>query len=185
MRIVVSEFITLDGVMEAPQNWSFDFQTDDTAKFKHDEIFASDALLIGEVTYQEFAKSWPARTGDFADRMNSVPKYVVSTNLKELTWNNAHLIGQNVVDEIAKLKAQPGQDLLVAGSGMLVQTLMENGFVDEYRFLVHPIVLGTGKHFFKEGEQAKLKLIEAKSYDSGMVLLRYQPKNNELNNEEE
>jgi len=175
MRIVVSEFMTLDGVMEAPQDWSFDFQTDDTAKFKHDEMFASDALLIGEVTYQEFAKSWPSRTGDFADRMNSVPKYVVSTNLKELAWHNSQLISQDVVAQIAALKQQPGQDILVAGSGVLVRTLMENDLVDEYRFLIHPLVLGQGKHFFKDGAQAKLKLLEAKSYESGMVLLRYQP----------
>src|SRR5262245_54259576 len=140
-RIIVSEFITLDGVTEAPEKWSFPFQNEETASFKHEELFASDALLLGKVTYQIFANSWPSRTGDLADRMNSIAKYVVSTTLAQLPWNNSHQFkdAQRVLEEIAKLKQQPGQDILVTGSGVLVNTLMRYDFVDEYRLLVHPI----------------------------------------------
>lgn len=161
--------------MEAPEKWSLPFQDEDTAKFKYDEMLAVDALLLGKVTYNIFAKSWPSRTGDFADRMNSTPKYVVSGNLKEIAWNKSHLIKENIVEEISKLKQQPGQDILVAGSGVLVQTLMQHGLVDEYRLLISPVVLGSGKRLFKNDSQATLKLIEAKAFKNGFVLLRYQP----------
>ncbi len=161
--------------MEAPEKWSFPFQNEETAKFKHEELFVSDALLLGEVTYQIFANSWPSRTGDFADRMNNIPKYVASTTLNELTWNNSHQIKVNVAEEISKLKQQPGQDILVAGSGVLLQTLMQYDLVDEYRFLIHPIVLGSGKRLFKDGSRAALTLVQAQSFSTGMALLQYQP----------
>ena len=134
-KIIVTEFMTLDGVMEAPENWAFDFQNEETGEFKTKELFKSDTILVGEVTYTIFAESWPSRTGDFADRMNSIPKYVVTTNDGELTWNNSHVIKENIVEEIARLKQQPGKDILVPGSGVLVQTLLDNDLVDELRLL--------------------------------------------------
>src|SRR6476660_7209377 len=117
-KIVATEYVSLDGVMDEPGVWSGPFFNDEAAKFKYDELFASDALLLGRVTYEGFAKSWPTMTGtgDFGERMNGLPKYVVSTTLDEAAWNNSTLIKENVVEEIAKLKQQPGQDILLAGS---------------------------------------------------------------------
>ncbi len=156
---------------------SFPFWNDDIAKFKLDEIFASDALLLGRVTYQGFAAAWPSRTDEagFADRMNSLPKYVVSTTLAKAEWNNSRLIKENVAAEVTRLKQQPGQEILVAGSDELVQTLMQNDLIDEYRLLVYPVVVGKGKRLFKEGNNVTLKLTESKAFSSGVVLLRYQP----------
>ena len=146
--------------------------------------FASDTLLMGREIYEGFAASWPFRTAaddgpgeeGFVDRINGLPKFVASTTLKEpLEWNNSHLIKQNVVEEISKLKQQPGQDILVGGSGQLVQTLREHNLVDQYTLLVYPVVLGKGKRLFKEGINSTLKLVETKSYDTGVVLTVYKP----------
>jgi dihydrofolate reductase len=176
-KVVVAEFVSLDGVMEAPEKWSFQFWNDEIAKFKRDELFASDAHLLGRVTYQIFASAWPSRTDEegFADRMNSLPKYVVSTTLKKAEWKNSYLIRENVVEEISNLKQQPGQDILVAGSATLVQTLIQHDLIDKYHLLVFPVVLGSGKRLFKDEGKATLKLMEAKTFSSGVVLLSYRP----------
>ncbi len=183
-KVVVSEFVTLDGVMEDPGGgekfehggWSFKFWSDEAAKFKFDELFASDALLLGRVTYQGFAAAWPSMKDEFADRMNSLPKYVVSTTLNEVEWNNSRLIKGNVAEEVSKLKQQPGQDILVGGSRTLVQTLMQHDLIDEYRLMVHPVVLGSGKRLFGDGAAAKtLRLGDTKTYSSGVVVLTYEP----------
>jgi dihydrofolate reductase len=177
-KLVVTEYVTLDGVMEEPGVWSFPFFSDDAAKFKYDELFASDALLLGRVTYEGFAKAWPTMTGtgDFGERMNSLPKFVVSTTLDEVAWNNSRLIKENVAEEVAALKQQPGQDILVAGSGVLVHTLMQHDLIDEYRIMLHPIVLGSGKRLFRDGNDTKtLRLVETKPLSSGIVVLSYQP----------
>ncbi|MDQ2787576.1 MAG: dihydrofolate reductase family protein [Chloroflexota bacterium] len=176
-KVIVTEYVTLDGVMEEPGQWSFQFWNDEAATYKYDELFASDALLLGRVTYQGFAAAWPTMTGtgDFGERMNSLPKYVASTTLKEMTWN-ATVIEGNVVETVTKMKQQPGQDILVAGSGALVQTLMQHDLVDEYRLMIYPIVLGSGKRLFREGSETKnLKLVETKTFSSGVVVLTYQP----------
>jgi dihydrofolate reductase len=139
-RVVVSEFVSLDGVMEAPDKWHFQFWHEEMGKYKYDELFASDALLLGRVTYEGFAAAWPSRAGDddFADRMNDLPKYVVSTSLEEsLEWNNSSLIKGNTAEEVSRLKQQPGQDILIAGSADLVNTLMPYGLIDEYRLMIH------------------------------------------------
>jgi dihydrofolate reductase len=177
MKIVVTEFLTLDGVMEAPNEWSFPYWGDDIAKLKLDELFAADAHLLGRVTYEGFAAAWPSMTDEagFADRMNGLPKYVVSTTLKKAEWNNSHIIKKNVVEEVSKLKQQPGGDALVAGSATLIHALAEHDLVDEYRLLVYPIVVGKGKRLFKDGNDTKLKLVETKPFASGVVLLRYEP----------
>ena len=180
MKIAVTQFMTLDGVVESPQDWSFPYWSDETAKFKWDELLATDAHLLGRVTYEGFAAAWPDRTDaqGFADRMNSLSKYVVSTTLKKAEWNNSHIIETNIVDEIAKLKKQSGGDILMAGSMTLLQTLMEHDLVDEYRLLTYPIVLGKGKRLFTDGMAASLKLTESKPMGSGVVLLRYEPERN-------
>jgi len=172
--------MTLDGVVESPQDWSFPYWSDETAKFKWDELLATDAHLLGRVTYEGFAAAWPDRTDaqGFADRMNSLPKYVVSTSLKKAEWNNSHIIKTNVADEIAKLKKQSGDDILVAGSMTLIRMLMEHDLVDEYRLLMYPIVLGKGKRLFTDGMVTSLKLTESKPMGSGVVLLRYEPDRN-------
>ncbi len=148
-KVIVSEYVTLDGVMEDPGGgekskhggWSFKFWNEEAAKYKYDELFASDALLLGRVTYQGFAKAWPSMTDEqgFADRMNSLPKYVVSTTLKQLEWNNSRLIKGNIPEEVNRLKQQPCQDILVAGNCELVHTLMQHDLIDEYRLTVHPL----------------------------------------------
>lgn len=185
-KVIVSEFLTLDGVMEDPGGaegfehggWSFQFWHEEIAKFKFDELFASDALLLGRVTYQGFAAAWPSMTDEegFANRMNSLPKFVVSTTLQEVGWNNSSLIKANIVEEISKLKQQSGQNILISGSGKLVQTLMQHNLIDEYRLLVYPVVLGSGKRLFKEGSNKTiLKLAATKTFSSGVVALSYQP----------
>jgi dihydrofolate reductase len=185
-KLIVSEFVTLDGVMEDPSGseqskyggWSFQFFDEEYAKYKSVELFASDALLLGRVTYQVFAAAWPSRTDKegFADRMNSLPKFVVSTTLESLEWNNSRLIKGNVVEEISKLKRQSGQDILIAGSGELVRTLMQHDLIDEYQLLVYPLVLGRGKRLFKDvAKPVNLKLLETRSFTTGVVLLSYEP----------
>ncbi len=187
MKALVSEYVSLDGVMEDPGGaegsahggWSFPFWNAEAGKFKFDELFASDALLLGRVTYQGFAKAWPSVKDEqgFADRMNSLPKYVVSTTLQapDLEWNNSRLLTGNVAEEVARLKQQPGQYLLVAGSGALVQTLMQQQLVDEYRLLVHPVILGSGKRLFQDGtEMQTLRLVETQTFSAGIVALTYQ-----------
>jgi dihydrofolate reductase len=175
-KIVVSEFMTLDGVIESPHLWSFPYWNDEIGKFKLDEIFACEALLLGRVTYEGFAEAWPSRTDEsgFADRINGMTKYVVSTTLSEADWNNSHIFHQKVVDEIARLKEQPGKEIMVNGSATLIQTLIQAGLVDEYRLLVYPIVHGSGLRLFQEESQSKLKLVESRLYDTGVVLLHYQ-----------
>ncbi len=182
-KIVVSEFVSVDGVMEDPGGsektkyggWTFPYWNEEIGKVKYDELFASDALLLGRVTYQGFAEAWPDRTDEagFADRMNKIPKYVITSTLKEAIWNNSKLIPGNVAEEIAYLKQQPGQDILVAGSRKLVNELAQHNLVDEYRLLVYPVLLGSGKRLFDQGDKTELELIEAKTFRTGVVMLHY------------
>lgn len=175
-KLFVSEFITLDGVIEAPHEWSFPYWNDDIGQFKIRELFNSDGLLLGRVTYQGFAEAWPSRTDEdgFADRFNSFPKYVVSTTLSRVDWNNSILITNNVIEQIAGLKQQPGQDIMINGSGTLVKFLIKEDLIDEYHLLVYPIVLGKGIKLFNEGDQTNLKLVESKAYSTGVIGLIYQ-----------
>jgi dihydrofolate reductase len=173
-RIVVSEFVTLDGVMEDPGGaegfdrggWAFQFERGPEGdKFKMDELMAADALLLGRKTYEGFAEAWPSRTDEagFADKMNSMPKFVVSTSLTDAEWNNSTVIKGDVVQEVSRLKEQPGGDILVAGSGQLVQMLVQHDLVDELRLMVFPVLLGSGKRLFPDGAgTAAFKLVETK-----------------------
>jgi dihydrofolate reductase len=176
-KVVVTEFVSLDGVMEEPR-WTFKYWNDEIAKFKGEESSASDALLLGRVTYQGFAVAWTGSKAEGADYFNSVRKYVVSTTLDKVEWNNSTLIKDNIVEEITKLKEQDGQDIAIHGSATLVQTLMQHDLVDRYRLLVYPVVVGKGKRLFKEGTTATLKLLESQSFSSGVVALVYEPDRN-------
>ncbi|HEX2916865.1 MAG TPA: dihydrofolate reductase family protein [Chloroflexia bacterium] len=173
-KIVVTEFMSLDGVMEAPA-WTAAYWNDEIARFKAEEQLACDALLLGRVTYDGFAAAWPESKDEGAALMNSLPKYVVTTTLDRAEWNNSRLIKGNIVEEIILLKQQEGRDLLVYGSATLVQTLMQHDLVDRYRLLVYPVVVGEGKRLFKEDTTANLKLVEAQPFSSGVVALIYEP----------
>jgi dihydrofolate reductase len=173
-KLTVTEFLSLDGVMENPA-WSFPYWNDEIAAFKGEETSADEALLLGRVTYEGFAASWPQRQGDGAEYFNGTRKYVVSTTLDKVAWNNSTLIKSNVVEEIAKLKQQDGPNLVVHGSGKLVQTLIKHDLVDGIRLLVYPVVLGTGQRLFEEGTTAKLRLVETRSFSTGVAALIYQP----------
>ena len=168
-------FMTLDGVVEAPDKWSFPFWSEETGKFKLDELRATDALLLGRVTYDGFAAAWPGRKDEegFADRFNSMPKYVASKTSKKLEWNNSHLIKGDLAAEVSKLKQQPGHDIVIHGSPTLIRSLLPHDLIDEYRLLVYPIVLGRGKRLFDEASQANLKLAESETFSKGVVKLVY------------
>jgi dihydrofolate reductase len=186
-KLIVSEFITLDGVIEAPggddslgerSGWSVPYFNEETAKFKLDDLLASDALLMGRVTYQIHAAAWPSMTDEegFADLMNNLPKYVVSTTLENVEWNNSRLIRGNIAEEVKKLKHEIQRDILIEGGSDLVNSLMQHDLIDEYRLLVHPVVVGKGKRLFREDSQKKeLRLIEARTFSTGVVALTYQP----------
>jgi dihydrofolate reductase len=184
-KIIVSEFMTLDGVMEDPGGsekkkyggWAFKFERGPEGdKFKLDEIRDSGALLLGRITYQGFAEAWPSRTGEFADLMNGMPKYVVSTTLKRPAWNNSSVISQNIAEEVSRLKDLPGKDILIAGSARLVQTLMPHNIIDEYRLMVYPVLLGEGKRLFDGGSDMQaLRLVESKPVGEGVLILVYHP----------
>jgi dihydrofolate reductase len=174
-RLVVTEYVSLDGIFDEPGNWSFPFWNEEAFQFKFEELFASDAQLLGRRTYEGFAKAWPTMSDEvgFADRMNNMPKYVVSTTLQNPEWTNTTVIRENVPEAVAQLKQEPGKDILVAGSGQLVQTLAEHDLVDEYRLMVHPIVLGSGNDLFHN--RMVLQLVDTKRFSSGIVVLTYEP----------
>ncbi|MBC7869525.1 MAG: dihydrofolate reductase family protein [Chitinophagaceae bacterium] len=182
MKLVVTEYISLDGVVENPL-WIGPYFDDDFLKFKFDELFAGDALLMGRHTYDYFIPVWASETPvedapgqeGFAARLNQLPKYVVSTTLRTLTWNNTHVIQENIIEAVRNLKQQPGGDILVAGSTTLVQTLMQHGLVDEYRFLIYPVVVGSGQRFFEGQKVDALSLLESKTFSTGVVALTYCP----------
>jgi dihydrofolate reductase len=175
-RIIVSTFATLDGVIENPHHWSLNYFDEEAGKFASEQLFAADALLLGRETYQGFAEAWPSRTGDFADRINRMTKYVVSATLAEpLEWGPATLIKGNIVEEVSKLKQQPGQDILIYGTGRLVQTLLQHGLIDEHRLWVVPVIWGSGKRIFEGMDTTTLELVEAKNFPSGTVILSHKP----------
>ena len=178
-KVVVSEFVALDGVMEEP-GWTFRFESEDRDAFKFNELAAADALLLGRVTYEGFAAAWPGmeeETGEYGAWMNGYPKYVVSTTLQEpLEWNNSTLVGEDPAGEVSRLKEQDGKDILVFGSGDLVNTLLEHDLVDEYRLMVFPVVVGRGKRLFGDRIDTKnLELVDTKTFSSGAVVLTYKP----------
>ncbi len=175
-RITVNEFVSLDGVMEAPEKWTFQYFDDEIGAHIGSSFASSDAMLLGRVTYETFAASFAGQTGGQADVMNNTRKYVVSTTLKTADWSNSTLINKNIMDEIAKLKQQSGKDIAISGSARLARSLIQHGLVDVLDLLVYPVVLGAGKRLFPDGmAKSTLKLLEARQFNTGVVLLRYQP----------
>jgi dihydrofolate reductase len=183
-RIVVTEFVSLDGVMEDPGGgerskhgaWTFEIaRGDEGDKFKLDETADASALLLGRVTYEGFAQAWPSRHGDpFSDKFNSMPKYVVSSTLKKAEWNNSTVLRGDVVQEVSKLKQRLDGDIVVHGSARLAQTLIEHDLVDELRLMVYPVILGTGKRLFGEtSDKKRLQLADSKAVGDGITILIY------------
>jgi dihydrofolate reductase len=178
-KLVVTEFVSIDGVFEDPGGseayehggWTFEYDRgDDGDKFKLDEVMEAEVQLLGRVTYDGFAEAWPSREGAFADKLNNDPKYVVSTTLKDPEWQNTTVISENIPAEIAKLKDKTDGVILVAGSGTLVRTLLENDLVDELRLMVFPTVLGRGKRLFPDGiDRLKLRVADTKTVGSDGV----------------
>jgi dihydrofolate reductase len=178
MRLVATEYISLDGVFEEPGHWSGPFFNDEAGQFKLNELQASDALLMGRHTYEGFSKAWPGMTGtgEFGEKMNSMPKYVVSSKLDKVDWSGSKLITGDVAEEVRTLKKQPGQDLLLSGSAQLFNALMRENLIDLYRFMLHPIVLGKGKRLYAaDTDQRILELAETKTFKKGIVILEYVP----------
>jgi dihydrofolate reductase len=182
--LIVSEFVSLDGVMEAPggeqgyahSGWVFNFMGPEQLRYKLDEVREAESLLLGRVTYQGFAAAWPTRDGEFADKMNTMPKHVVTTTLKHLDWKNSSIINHHVEAEVAKLKKGTGGPILVAGSRTLVRTLMEHSLVDEYRLMVFPVILGSGRRLFQESkDKITLQLSETQAFPTGVIIQTYRP----------
>jgi dihydrofolate reductase len=184
-KIVVTEFISMDGVIEDPGGsedyehggWSFQIDRgEEGGKFKLDETAASDALLLGRVTYEGFADSWPSREGEFADKFNSMPKYVLSSTLQDPEWSNSTVLKGDLAEEVAKLKREHDGDIVVHGSAQLAQTLIEDDLVDELRLMVFPVVLGSGKRLFGDTSDKKsLQLVDSKVVGDGVAILTYAP----------
>ena len=178
-RVCAWELVSVDGVMESPEEWAFAYSNKEMEEASASGMAASDALLLGRVTYEHLAAYWPHQPGGtpMVDHINSVPKFVVSGTLEEpLAWNNSVLIKGNVAEEIAKLKRQQGKDITVLGSGELVRSLLRAGLLDELRLMVHPLVMGSGKRLFEEGADRKaLELVDSRRYGTGVVSLAYRP----------
>jgi dihydrofolate reductase len=184
-RIVVTEYVSLDGVMQAPgggedfqhAGWTFEIDRGEEGdKFKLDETLESKALLLGRVTYEGFAAAWPSMEGEFADKFNSMPKYVVSSTLQQPEWTNSTVLKGEVVEEVAKLRQRLDGDIVVHGSAQLVQTLIEHDLVDQLRVMVFPVVLGTGKRLFGgTSDKKRLRLVDSKTVGDGVAILIYQP----------
>jgi len=184
-RIVVTEFVSLDGVMEDPGGaegfkyggWTFEISRGDEGdRFKLDEALSAEALLLGRVTYEGFAAAWPSREGEFADKFNTMPKYVVSSTLESPEWNNSTVLKGNVQEAVAKVRQEQDGDIVVHGSAQLVRALVEHDLVDELRLMVFPVVLGSGKRLFDETSDKKpLRLVDSKFVGDGVAILVYQP----------
>jgi dihydrofolate reductase len=184
-KIIVTEFITLDGVVEAPGGdetphphggWQFGYQASETGQYKVDELAAVDALLLGKNTYEQFARYWPAQTGGgFADRINLLPKYVISQSLQKVEWNNSHIL-RNVAKDVAALKHTDGGDILVYGSATLVKALLHHNLIDELRLMLYPVSIGGGIRLFDDNlELKKFVLKHARTIDNGVLILEYLP----------
>lgn len=179
-KVVAAEFLSLDGVMESPNKWHFPYFNEEMGQAISESMAASDAMLLGRVNYEEWAAFWPSQDPNenpMAAHMNDVRKYVVSTTLeKPLGWQNSTLINENVAEKISELKQQEGGDIAILGSGTLVRSLLRYGLIDELKLMIHPIVVGSGKRLFDEGEERMpLELVGSKTFETGVLYLTYQP----------
>lgn len=178
MRLVATEYVSLDGIFDEPGEWSFPYFNEEAMQYKSDELATADAQLLGRKTYEGFAKAWPTMegTGDFGVKFNSMPKYVVTSTLDKLEWSGSKPIKGDVIAEVRKLKEQPGNDLLLQGSGMLFRALMRENLIDRYKLMVHPIVIGHGNHLFGDaGDHGRLTLVDTKRFATGVVILELEP----------
>ncbi len=179
-KVIAVELVSVDGVMESPEEWAFPYSSTEMEEANASGMAASDAMLLGRVTYEGLAAFWPNQPAGtpMVDYINSVPKHVVSRTLEEpLGWNNSTLIkGDEFAEEIAELKQKPGKDITIIGSGALVRSLLDEGLLDELRLMVHPIVLGGGKRLFEEGgDRRALELVESRAFATGVLYLTYRP----------
>ena len=175
-KLVESTFVTLDGVISNPQEWSPPYWDDEHAAYASTLLSAADALLLGRATYEGFVQAWPSRGGnEYADRINAMPKYVASRSLDEATWN-ATILDGDVAAKVAELKSEPGEDLLKFGTGELDRTLIEHGLVDEFHFWIFPVLAGSGQTLIDGIDQTHLKLVETTRFGSGIVVNTYVPK---------
>jgi dihydrofolate reductase len=179
-RVVAAEFLSLDGVMESPDKWHFPYFDEEMGQAVAEGFAAADAMLMGRVNYEEWAAFWPGQDPEenpMAAQMNAMKKYVVSTTLEEpLGWSNSTLIKEDVAQEIEKLRDRPGEDIVISGSGALVRSLLGYGLLDELKLMIHPIVVGSGKRLFEEGEgQTKLELVDSRTFSTGVLYLTYRP----------
>jgi dihydrofolate reductase len=183
-KIVATEYVSLDGVVEAPgggedfehAGWSFEVDRgEEFEKFKLDETLNAEALLLGRVTYDGFAAVWPSMEGELADKFNAMPKYVVASTLEDPEWNNSTVLEGDVVEEVSRLRQAPGGDIVVHGSPQLVQTLLEHDLIDELRLMVFPVVLGKGKRLFGEtSDKKRLRLADSRTVGDGIAILVYE-----------
>jgi dihydrofolate reductase len=184
-RIVVTEFVSLDGVIEAPgggegfehAGWTFEIDRGEEGdKFKLDEALSAGALLLGRTTYEGFAAAWPSMKGEFADKFNGMPKYVISSTLENPEWNNTTVLRGDIVQEISGLRQAPGGDIVVHGSAQLVQTMLEHDLVDELRLMIFPVILGSGKQLFgSTSEKKRLRVTDSRTVGDGVAILIYEP----------
>lgn len=175
-NLIVTENISLDGVIDAQDDWFSPYGGDDIAAVNREHMAAADAVLLGRVTYEEFAGYWPAQTDDptgVSDYLNRTTKYVVSSKVPIPSWQNTTILSDSLTDTIATLKRQPGSDIVTTGSITLVQSLVRENLIDAYRLFVHPVVLGCGRRLFPDGIESKLRLAETRTFRSGVVLLSY------------
>ena len=176
-KVAAWELVSLDGVIESPEGWAFAYSSEEMEEVNASGMAASDALLLGRLTYEHLAAYWPNQPGGepMVDYINSVPKFVVSTTLEAAGWNNSTVIRENVSEKIAELKRRPGKDITILGSGALVRSLMREGLLDEIRLMVHPVILGGGKRLFEDGDDRKsLELATSRTFGTGVVYLTYQ-----------
>jgi dihydrofolate reductase len=181
-KVIASLFLSLDGVMEKPETWHFPYFNDEMGAAIVRAMSSADAFLLGRRTYEEWAAYWPSQSPDenpMAAAINGMPKFVASTTLDEVTWQNSTLLGADVAGEVDKLKRQPGQDISVTGSATLVRSLLRDGVLDELRLMIHPVVVGSGRRLFEDGEsQSQLELVESETFSTGVLNLAYRPAEN-------
>ncbi|MCA2230246.1 dihydrofolate reductase family protein [Nonomuraea aurantiaca] len=174
-KIVQSTLVSLDGVIGDPHVWANDYFDGEARAYALERLLASDGMLMGRRTYEIFASAWPAQTGEYADRVNSIPKYVFSSTLENADWNNSTIIRGDVAAEVDKLKQQDGRDLVMYGHGPLGQTLLEHHLLDELHFWVHPLFVGRGTRLSRDGQETALRLVTTKTLGTGVVVLSYEP----------
>jgi dihydrofolate reductase len=174
-RVIASLFLSLDGVVESPEKWHLQYVNDEMGAVIGQAMSEADAFLLGRVGYQEWAEYWPAADNEMADYMNSARKYVVSRTLTAADWQNSTLLEGDISEEVPKLKQQPGKNITVSGSATLVRSLLAANLLDELRLMVHPIVVGSGRRLFEDGDRKPLELVDSRTFSTGVVDLTYRP----------